>query len=248
MLNRLNQSSWLGDYGISTVIATYNSASHIENTLIYLDQILPIDSEIVIVENGSTDGTYEVIEEFRNRASLQSTLIILRSNKGLGNALSKGVMQARKGIVWITGDDLPFGSSEFDSLIKIEKQSIYFGSKSHPDSKYIRSVLRRATTICFRKIRNITFNFEFGDTQGSIIGLRQDMQSLVRECRESGFLWTTEIALLAYKFNYRLIELRIEGQDEGNSRVKISDVLDMFFGLLRLKKRHMSVINIAIND
>jgi len=90
---------------ISAVIATYNRREALADCLTtLLDQDLPADQyEIVVVVDGSSDGTIEILNAFRVRAGL---VVVEQDNKGKSAALNGGVKAATGEIVLIIDDDL----------------------------------------------------------------------------------------------------------------------------------------------
>jgi GT2 family glycosyltransferase/peptidoglycan/xylan/chitin deacetylase (PgdA/CDA1 family) len=89
---------------ISAVIATYNRREALADCLTtLLDQDLPGDQyEIVVVVDGSSDGTSEMLNSFRARAGL---VVVEQQNKGKSAALNAGVNAAAGEIVLIVDDD-----------------------------------------------------------------------------------------------------------------------------------------------
>ncbi|HZV76760.1 MAG TPA: glycosyltransferase [Candidatus Babeliales bacterium] len=90
-------------------LCTYNRAALLERVLdACFDQTLPEDAyEIVLVDDGSSDGTYSVIEQARGRATCAFT-VVAQANGGLARARNAGIARARgERIVFIDDDVLP---------------------------------------------------------------------------------------------------------------------------------------------
>ena len=97
----------------SYVVAAHNSEDVITETWSLLRkhfQSGPV--EIVIGENGSTDGTWPTLQALATAVGpADPSLKVLRSEKGLGNALAAGALASRGKSIVFTADDLPFGFS-----------------------------------------------------------------------------------------------------------------------------------------
>jgi glycosyltransferase involved in cell wall biosynthesis len=81
---------------ISIVMPAYNCENYIEKSLLSIfSQTLPINIyEVIVVNDGSTDGTLEILKEYKNRIR-----IINQSNKGLAAACNRGIQEAKGGCV-----------------------------------------------------------------------------------------------------------------------------------------------------
>jgi len=89
---------------ISVIIPTYNRANILKECLDALaNQELPKkDYEVIVVDDGSKDGTKEVVESFKQK----SFTYIKQDNQGQGIARNTGIAKARGDIVVFIGDDI----------------------------------------------------------------------------------------------------------------------------------------------
>ena len=93
---------------VSIVIPVYNQAVNITKVLERIRNVLDsafIDYEIVVVDDGSTDLTYEVLEKERH-SHTDTKVISYKPNRGKGFAVRTGVLQTRGSIVLFTDGDL----------------------------------------------------------------------------------------------------------------------------------------------
>ena len=100
---------------LSVVVPVYNEAALIEATLRRVLAAEPRDKEVVVVDDGSTDGTREVL---RRLEGLLAIRVFLRDrNQGKGAALRAGFAEARGEIVLIQDADLEYDPSDYPALI-----------------------------------------------------------------------------------------------------------------------------------
>ena len=91
---------------LAVVIPTYNRRAILERTLEALADQSQRDFRIVVVDDGSTDGTFAWLES-RARTARQPQLSIVRQeNRGQGQARNLGVRQVGEDLVLFLGDDV----------------------------------------------------------------------------------------------------------------------------------------------
>ncbi|MGB9256671.1 MAG: glycosyltransferase family 2 protein [Candidatus Korobacteraceae bacterium] len=120
---------------VSVVIPVYNERSTIEEILACV-QAVNIDKEIVIVDDGSIDGTREFLTELAEqckRTSREDVRIFFQDrNRGKGAALRRGFEEARGEIVIIQDADLEYDPEIFHALIDPidrDKADVVYGSR-----------------------------------------------------------------------------------------------------------------------
>jgi len=94
---------------VSVVIPTYNQIEFVRETF---DSVLAPDYpwiEIIISDDGSVDGTSEVIKEYEARYSEKIVPVISDKNTGIAANFNRGLNKVRgEYIAWLGGDDLMF--------------------------------------------------------------------------------------------------------------------------------------------
>ncbi len=120
---------------VSVVIPVYNERASIEEILGCV-QAVKLDKEIVIVEDGSTDGTREfltALDQQSKAASREDIRIFFQDrNRGKGAALRRGFEEARGEIVIIQDADLEYDPENFHALIdpiERDKADVVYGSR-----------------------------------------------------------------------------------------------------------------------
>ncbi|SYZ72757.1 Glycosyl transferase family 2 [Candidatus Zixiibacteriota bacterium] len=97
---------------------------------------LPLDLELIIVNNGSTDRTKEIIHGFAPRSNLR--IIDKDRNIGKGDAIIDGLRSARGEFTVIQDGDLEYAPEDFERMIKLAQDKgalAVFGSRiRHPES------------------------------------------------------------------------------------------------------------------
>lgn len=133
---------------VSIVVPVFNERATIEEILFRL-QAVDIEKEILIVDDGSTDGTREFLQELSERCATDSPVVALgygsrslrtdnlrvffqKANYGKGAALRRGFEEARGQIVIIQDADLEYDPQDFHKLIEPINRGeadVVFGSR-----------------------------------------------------------------------------------------------------------------------
>ena len=168
-------------------------------------------SEVIIVENGSTDDTARLASALAtDRMTRAVDIRVARSPKGLGHALREGIRLARADRVLLTAADLPFGFTDLDAAIALEDApAVIIGSKAHPDSVVEAGRVRRVLSHGFRILRRQLLDLDVGDSQGSIIIDRDVAQALLPSLRADGYFVATELIVRAYRRGLHPVEVPV---------------------------------------
>lgn len=100
---RFEISQW--NPSVSVVVPARNEAGNIENAVIRLPAMGP-DDELIFVEGNSTDNTWEVIQQIKNKYPERNIVIAQQEGKGKGDAVRMGFSLASKDILMILDADL----------------------------------------------------------------------------------------------------------------------------------------------
>lgn len=99
---------------LSVIIPVYNEKDTILTILEKVKNV-PLQKEIIIVDDGSTDGTREILEQIRNNKEIK--IIFHSENKGKGFAIRSGLKEVTGDIVVIQDADLEYFIQFYQSLL-----------------------------------------------------------------------------------------------------------------------------------
>jgi len=126
---------------VSIITATYNSSSTISRCISSIYEQTCQDIEHIIIDGSSTDNTLEIIQKTPNRV----TLIISEPDKGIYDALNKGIQQATGEIIGFLHSDDCFYSSETLKHITnafTEDVDVIYGDLIFVDKKDSNKIVR----------------------------------------------------------------------------------------------------------
>lgn len=196
---------------VSVVVPVYNEAAILQRRIRLLARGLEKSVggpfEIILVENGSQDGTWEIIQSLqREQPNLRGLQI---GQASYGGALREGILAARGEAVAVMNVD--FWDLNFlrEGLALLQSCHIVNGSKTLSASKDRRPLFRRLVTQWFNILLRIVFNFPGTDTHGIKVFRREPFLPIVKRCITHHELFDTELVLRACRRGMVLAELPI---------------------------------------
>lgn len=224
---------------ITIVMPAHNEAGYLESavkTVVTGGRNRGLDFEVVISENGSTDGTPD---EAKQLARTFREVTVLRATEAdYGEALKAGFLAAR-GRVVVNFDvdlvDLGF-FDKATAIIAAGEATIVVGSKRGPGSHDERPFGRRAVTAVFSAVLRYGFGLRVSDTHGLKALLRPPLVPLVEACQFGGDIFDTELILRAERAGLLVRELPVTVTDQRPPRTPIAGRIPRtLVGLLRLR-------------
>jgi glycosyltransferase involved in cell wall biosynthesis len=100
---------------VSVVIPSYNEA-HTIKELLKRVQAENIAEEIIVVDDGSTDGTRDILKDYDGKEPFR--VIFHERNQGKGAAVRTGIQQSKGDIIIIQDADLEYNPKEYKSLLE----------------------------------------------------------------------------------------------------------------------------------
>jgi hypothetical protein len=206
------------------------------------------DGEIIVVDDGSSDGTCEVAKNVEVPSGVTLNVIRYEDHRGKGHAVRTGMKQTRGEYVMFadSGGCVPYEDvlGGLD-LIKNGTCEIAHGSRKmqgchieKAQSLYRRicSRLFRWFVVCYMKIPT-----EFTDTQCGFKIYRGEVgRHLYGECIADGFAFDIEIIMRAQKEGYRIREFPVDWACDPDSRLSPSRSLWRVLSELKTIKRALS--------
>jgi dolichyl-phosphate beta-glucosyltransferase len=231
----------------SLVIPAFNEADRIGKTLReslgYLETTSP-GSELIVVNDGSTDATSEVVREvFARPASIATRLLEHFPNRGKGAAVREGLLAAMKPIGLFSDADLSTPIEEAPKLIApiaAGELDVAFGSRALDRSLIgLRQPWRREQGgRVFNLIVRLATGLPFWDTQCGFKAFRLDVfRPILKGAKTDGFGFDVELLYLARKANLRMKEIPVRWNHNEGSKVSFArDSVRMLREIAALRK------------
>ena len=234
--------------GFSLVIPAYNEAHRIGQTLSQVLEYLQRTSEtseVIVVDDGSNDGTSDLVREAFSHAGKVETRLIQRApNHGKGAAVRAGLRAARRPIALFSDADLSTPIEEAPKLLEpivAGEVDVTFGSRAL-DRKLIgtrQSWKREHAGRLFNLIVRTATGLPFWDTQCGFKAFRLDVfRPILQQAQSDGFSFDVELLYLAHKANLRMREIPVRWNHHDGSKVHfVHDSLHMLQEVIILRLR-----------
>ncbi|MFC1668641.1 dolichyl-phosphate beta-glucosyltransferase [Chlamydiota bacterium] len=230
---------------ISIIIPAYNEFSIICDTIGTIETYLEdkfLLYEIIVVDDGSTDGTASRVEStFSDKKNIR--LLKNDVNRGKGAAVRKGALASIGDLVLFSDADLSTPITELDAfLLLINEFSIVVGSRALPDSLILihQPFYREYMGRVFNRFVQWIVSRGIKDTQCGFKLFRGDVARLLFSlCKIDGFCFDVEVLYLAHKKQYSIKEKSVIWRNDPTTKVHVfKDSCKMFLDLIRIKWLH----------
>jgi glycosyltransferase involved in cell wall biosynthesis len=249
---------------LSVVVPVYNGGEEIVDNVRVIRRraaagLRDEDVELVVVSDGSIDGTAERLLAARDQ---HLRVIHYDRNLGKGYAVKAGALSARGEWIGFVDADLDLDPAAIPGYLAVaqdERLDLVVGSKRHPESvvSYPRS--RRIASWCYQQLNRVLFRLNVRDTQVGLKVLRRQVaEDVLPLLLVKRFAFDLELLAVAHELGYRNVRelpIRLEYRFTGSgvrSRAVLRALLDtaaVFYRLriLRTYQRKRRLVRNAVD-
>jgi dolichyl-phosphate beta-glucosyltransferase len=191
----------------------------------YLDETRPGDYEVIVVDDGSDDGTADLVADL---APNNARLRVLRytPNRGKGHAVRYGMLRAQGRFLLFCDADLATPIEEVETLFARldEAHPIAIGSRDTPGATLTRrqSLLRETSGKLFNRCVQALAVPGIRDTQcGFKLFTREAARDVLSRCRVDNFSFDVEILYLARRRGHGIAEVPVRWAHQEGSKVRL---------------------------
>ncbi|HEX9708813.1 MAG TPA: dolichyl-phosphate beta-glucosyltransferase [Candidatus Thermoplasmatota archaeon] len=203
---------------LSVLVPVYNGAPYLERCLGELVNTLNPKSyawEVIVCEDGSTDGTKQLCATLRTRYP-QVRFINSDKRLGRGGALNRAMEDAKGDIVAYVDVDMATDARHLDDLVRHagNGSDVVIGSRYAPGSKSRRSFGRRAYSLVYNALIRSLFRSRIRDHQcGFKAFKREALEAVLPRVHSRHWFWDTEVLVHAQAMGLRVSEIPVDWEE-----------------------------------
>jgi glycosyltransferase involved in cell wall biosynthesis len=226
---------------VEIAIPVYNEKRALEGSVRrlhgFLSRSFPVSWRLVVVDNGSTDGTMAVARRLSYELAGVETIGL--REPGRGRALRAAWLASQARVLGYMDVDL---STDLRALLPLVApllsghSDVAIGTRLHRAARVQRSLKREAISRSYNRLLRVVLRAGFSDAQCGFKAIRADVAGeLVPLVRDQQWFFDTELLILAQRRGMRIHEIPVDWVEDRDSRVHlVSTALADVRGMARL--------------
>ncbi len=227
---------------LSILMPAYNEANSIaENVCETAETMrgLGIDFEIVVIDDGSLDGTHTAASAALRTFPDRVRVVRCNRNEGKGNALICGASYSKGEYVAFLDADMdlhPEQLAGFLAIMDSRRADVVIGSKFHPQSNVEYPPVRRIYSLFYYMLVRALFGLPVRDTQTGIkLFKREVLDRVLPRILVKRFAFDLELLANVHHFGYRIAEAPVTlNFQRVCSRLRLAAVWNVFLDTLAI--------------
>ena len=228
---------------ITFLIPVFNEVKTVKKAIEETISLNISNKEIIIIDNGSTDGTLEIIKDYKDHENIK--IILQKKNLGFGNSIREGFLQSSKEFIYLQFGDLEYDiNTSLEMLKKTQEQNLdaMFGSRLKNLNNFTQlckttldNPAYLATLICTFLI-NFFYNKNFTDIIGAKLYRKETVKNVLPKTSGQGFDF--ELVSFLCKRNLNVDEVFIKYKPRENfsdKKIKFYHMFNAIYGILKVK-------------
>jgi glycosyltransferase involved in cell wall biosynthesis len=222
---------------LSVVIPVYNEVHNISEILKRV-QAQKLADEIIVVDDGSTDGTRDILKELDGKTDVR--IILHERNKGKGAAVMTGLQAARGDLLLIQDADLEYDPRDYPELLKPLNEGIadvVYGSRFLGGPRRVAMYWHMIANKLLTTMTNILYDTILTDMEtGYKVFRREVIDGMTIHAQRFDF--EPEFTAKILKRRYRIFEVPITFNPRDYSqgkKIKLKDAFEAVWTLLKYR-------------
>jgi len=196
---------------LSVVVPVFNERQTILEVLNRIERV-PFEKEIIVVDDGSTDGTRDVLKGLQFQGALPSTRFVFQpQNAGKGAAIRAGIQVAAGDVILVQDADLEYDPSDYpvllDPIIK-GKADVVYGSRFMGGAHRVLFFWHYVGNKLLTLLSNMMTNLNLTDMETGYKVFRREIFSKI-SIEENRFGFEPEITAKVARLRCRVYEVPI---------------------------------------
>ena len=228
---------------LSIIIPVYNEVQTIEKIVLKVKKIKDIKKQIIIVDDGSTDGTSEKLKDIKTKFKIDK-IIFNKKNKGKGHAIKLAQKKISQKYTIIQDADLEYNPKDYHKILRVLKKKkfkVVYGSRilntNHFTKNNFTSNLRLFANHALTITSNIINSQNLTDAHTCYKAFDSNVFKKLNLC-ENGFSFCPEVTTKISNLGLDIFEVKISynGRDyKSGKKISFIDGFDALWTLIKYK-------------
>jgi dolichyl-phosphate beta-glucosyltransferase len=214
---------------LGLVVPVYDEAERVTDyakLLVEFGAQLSAGSEVLFVDDGSTDGTADLIEDVIAGVPGVGARVLRRRHLGKGAAITAGLRALRTDVLGFCDLDLstPLEDLERIAHAAVRSSGLAIGSRGLATSTLVRPEgrVRESLGRAYNRLLQAVVTPGVVDTQcGAKVAPRAVWDVLLPLCRQVGYAWDAEVVAVAQALGVAVVEVPVNWRHDERSKVKV---------------------------
>lgn len=221
---------------VTVLIPAYNEEKSLRKTVSGAIKVLDkekIDYEIIVIDDGSTDGTGEVADSLKKNSRIR--ILHHKKNLGFGRTIKDGIEISRMGyITGLPGDNDTSPKLLTDLINRKDEADLII---AYMDNTQSRNVVRRILSFLFVLVMNMTFGLKLRYYNSYFICRRKLLSSIVLRSKSFSIFAEAKVKLIKNGATYKEIPFQHIVRKYGRSKAvgikSLINIIEMYLGLIK---------------
>ena len=229
---------------LSIVIPAYNEEYRLPRTLEQIFAFLQeqsYTSEVLVIENGSSDRTYEIARKFAER--YENLHVLREERRGKGNAVKRGMLEAHGEYRFLCDADLSMPIAQINRFLPPQLDiDVAIGSREAAGAvRYNEPEFRHLGGRLINLAIRLLILPGLQDTQCGFKCFRAEVADKIFPCQSiSGWSFDIEVLYIARKYGYQIVEVPIDWYFDAETKLRaVNDALRMLRDIFLIHRNNV---------
>jgi len=193
---------------LSLIFPAYNEEKNLPRLLETVREIVPIfvsNFEAIVVNDGSKNGTFEILEEYKSKCSWLK-VIHHEANIGYGAAVKDGLLNASKEFIFFTDADLQFELYSLGAILPyLRHYKVVLGYRAPRVDPWARKL----NAWLWRTLVTALFGIKVYDIDCAFKAFHREVLAIVQQIESKGAMFSTELLVRLRLNGYKWVEVPV---------------------------------------
>jgi len=226
---------------LSIIIPVYNEVKTIDKVIFKIKKLSKIKKQIIIVDDGSTDGTTNRLKKLKKQFKIDN-IIFCKENKGKGHAIKLGKKKIKQKFTIIQDADLEYNPKDYLKILKVlmkNKYRVVYGSRVLNTKRYSNNNFTSNIRVFANHVLTIVSNLINSQNLTDAHTCYKAFDTKVFRkinLKENGFSFCPEVTTKVSNLKLKIFEVKISYRGRDYKSGKKISFIDGFAALWTLIK------------